>query len=77
MIDHGNGYKTLYAHGSKLVRTSGTVKQGEVIMKSGNTGNSTGPHLHFELYTKTGVVDPTAYTTQKSSGSVASMIFQL
>ena len=83
MIDHGNGYRTLYAHGSKLVRTSGTVTQGEVIMLSGNTGNSTGPHLHFELYefnTTRNVyqtVDPELYVNKKSSGSVASQVMDI
>ena len=83
MIDHGNGYRTLYAHGSKLVRTSGTVTQGEVIMLSGNTGNSTGPHLHFELYefnTTRNVyqtVDPELYVNKKSFGSVASQVMDI
>jgi hypothetical protein len=49
-IKHYNGYYTLYAHASSLVAKVGQeVKQGDIIMYSGNTGNSTGPHLHYEV----------------------------
>lgn len=50
IIQHQRGLKTLYAHNSKLlVRSGESVAKGEVISRSGNTGNSTGPHLHFEV----------------------------
>lgn len=50
VIRHSNGYYTLYGHCSELIAVEGTeVKQGDVIAKVGSTGNSTGPHLHFEL----------------------------
>jgi len=49
-INHGNGYETLYAHCSKLVVKAGTkVAKGQLIAYVGSTGNSTGPHLHFEI----------------------------
>ncbi|SDH42658.1 peptidoglycan DD-metalloendopeptidase family protein [Halanaerobium congolense] len=50
IIEHQKGLRTLYAHNSKLlVRNGESVGRGEVISRSGNTGNSTGPHLHFEV----------------------------
>ncbi len=49
-IDHGNGYATVYAHLSQFnVTRCEPVMQGQVIALSGSTGNSTGPHLHFEV----------------------------
>ena len=67
MVDHGldsNGVKivTLYAHGDKLLKSVGdTVKQGDVIMEMGSTGNSTGPHVHFEVRENGTHVDPKKY----------------
>ena len=50
LLDHGNGISTLYAHMSRLGTSAGTtVKQGQVIGYVGNTGNSFGSHLHFEV----------------------------
>ena len=50
IIDHGNGVQTYYAHCSKRnVSVGDTVSQGSVIGAVGSTGNSTGPHLHFEV----------------------------
>jgi len=50
LLDHGYSYKTRYAHLSKsLVREGQTVHRGDMIARSGNTGLSTGPHLHYEV----------------------------
>jgi murein DD-endopeptidase MepM/ murein hydrolase activator NlpD len=59
MIDHGNGYQTLYAHMSGISATCGrSVGQGQVIGYAGSTGNSTGAHLHFEVRYQGGFVNP-------------------
>lgn len=59
MIDHGNGYQTLYAHMSQVSTACGrSVSQGTIIGYSGSTGNSTGPHLHFEVRYQGGFINP-------------------
>ncbi len=59
VIDHGNGYTTLYAHNSRLcVSVNQTVTRGQVIAKAGSTGNSTGPHIHFEISKNGSLVNP-------------------
>ncbi len=59
MIDHGNGYQTLYAHLSAInVRCGQSVYQGSVIGAAGSTGNSTGAHLHFEVRYFGGFINP-------------------
>lgn len=59
IIDHGEGHKTRYGHASKLFVSAGeTVSRGEVIAKVGSTGRSTGPHLHFEVYSGKSRINP-------------------
>lgn len=65
IIDHENGYQTLYAHCSKLLKSKGdTVKRGDVIALVGSTGNSTGPHLHIEVRENGERLDPEPYFGQ-------------
>ena len=62
VIDHGNGIKTLYAHASTLCVSEGDyVSAGDVISLVGSTGNSTGYHLHFEIYVGDKRVNPQKY----------------
>lgn len=59
IVSHGNGLATLYGHLSQLVaKTNDKVKVGQVIAKSGNSGRSTGPHLHYEVHKNNTPVNP-------------------
>lgn len=63
-IDHGYGYRTIYAHMSELkVRAGQKIKRGELIGLVGNTGMSTGPHLHYEVIKDGKKVNPINYFT--------------
>lgn len=62
IIDHGNGLSTLYGHNESLNVSEGqTIGKGDVIAFAGSTGNSTGPHVHFEVRANGDPVDPMGY----------------
>lgn len=64
-IDHNNGYVTYYAHCSELyVKEGDVVQKGDVIAAVGNTGNSTGPHVHFEIRYGGDYLDPLGYVDE-------------
>src|SRR5690606_21412870 len=61
-IDHGYGYETLYGHMSRyVVRKGQEVKRGQLIGYVGNTGSSTGPHLHYEVIKNGRPVNPVSF----------------
>ena len=62
LVRHANGYVTAYAHASEImVKRGDSVKRGQVIAKSGQTGNVTSPQLHFEIRKGATPVDPAQY----------------
>jgi murein DD-endopeptidase MepM/ murein hydrolase activator NlpD len=62
IIDHGNDTKSLYGHLSKLdVAADQKVRRGDVVALTGNTGRSSGPHLHFEIQVQGQPVNPNTY----------------
>jgi murein DD-endopeptidase MepM/ murein hydrolase activator NlpD len=62
VIDHGGGLSTAYGHNSSFAVGSGaSVSQGQVVAYAGSTGNSTGPHVHFEVRVNGAAVDPLGY----------------
>jgi murein DD-endopeptidase MepM/ murein hydrolase activator NlpD len=62
VIDHGGGLSTAYGHNSSFAVGSGaSVSQGQVVAYAGSTGNSTGPHVHFEVRVNGAPVDPLGY----------------
>lgn len=68
-IDHGNGVVTAYSHNSQLnVSVGESVSQGDTIAQAGSTGNSTGPHIHFEVKVNDKWVDPEYYLPSQSGG---------
>lgn len=70
VIDHGNGYQTVYAHLSeRLVKAGDRVTKGQRIAKSGDTGNTTGPHLHYEVrFGDNNPVDPSSLPDSGMTG---------
>lgn len=68
VVDHGFGYRTRYAHLSKILVAPGQlVKRGEVIAEMGNTGRSSGSHLHYEVIYRGKPVDPINYISRDMS----------
>ena len=64
MIDHKNGFSTLYGHNSRLLVANGAaVTRGQIIALSGNTGKSSAPHLHYEVRKSGNPVNPDEYLT--------------
>jgi murein DD-endopeptidase MepM/ murein hydrolase activator NlpD len=62
LVRHSNGFVTAYAHASEiLVKRGDQVKRGQVIARSGQTGNVSSPQLHFEIRKGANPVDPTQY----------------
>lgn len=62
VVDHGDGYQTLYGHNQRnLVRVGDVVRAGQELAKVGSTGRSTGAHLHFEVHVNGRPVNPMAY----------------
>ncbi|MDI6880631.1 MAG: M23 family metallopeptidase, partial [Desulfitobacteriaceae bacterium] len=62
LIDHGNGVMTRYAHSSQLLVSVGQrVAKGQTIGLVGVTGNTTGPHLHFEVISNGSTLNPLSY----------------
>ena len=71
MIDHGDGLKSMYAHLNTMSTTAGAeVLAGESIGTCGATGNSSGDHLHWEMYFNNVVINPTDYFKQKLKETV-------
>ena len=65
LLDHGNGYETRYGHASLILVEEGqAVRRGEVIGLTGSTGQSTAPHLHFEILMNGVAVDPLSMVEQ-------------
>ncbi len=71
IVDHGFGYKTLYAHASNFaVSTGNRVKKGQVIAYIGSTGYATGAHLHYEVIRNGNKINPAGYLDLNIAGSL-------
>jgi murein DD-endopeptidase MepM/ murein hydrolase activator NlpD len=62
ILDHGNEVKSLYGHLSRInVKVGQRVERGVIVAFTGNTGRSSGPHLHYEVHVKGQAVNPRAF----------------
>lgn len=78
IVDHGYGYQTLYGHMSKItVRPGQKVKRGDVVGLLGNTGTSTGPHLHYEVRKNNRKINPVNYYYQDLTPEQFEQIIEL
>lgn len=80
IIDHGYGFETLYAHLSTFgegIRSGATIKRGQEIAKSGDTGLVEGPHLHYEVHLNNRAVDPLYYLFADTSPEEYMMFKQI
>ncbi|HUH34985.1 MAG TPA: M23 family metallopeptidase [Moheibacter sp.] len=77
IINHGYGYETLYAHMSRIKSKNGqSVKRGDIIGYVGNSGLSTGPHLHYEIHKDGKPIDPVSYFYQDVSPDEFKILLQ-
>jgi murein DD-endopeptidase MepM/ murein hydrolase activator NlpD len=67
VIEHGHGFSTFYAHNRlNVVKVGKKVKRGDIISYVGSTGNSTGPHLHYEVWKDGRHTNPYSYVKEKA-----------
>ena len=68
IVDHGNGYQTLYGHLSQIGVIEGEeVRQGEIVGRVGTSGRATGPHLHYEVHIHSTPVNPYRFMSQATA----------
>ena len=73
-IDHGHGFGTAYAHNSTMrVRTRQRVRRGDIIAYVGNTGRTTGPHVHYEVHVNGVASNPLRYAVDTPNASFAGL----
>jgi murein DD-endopeptidase MepM/ murein hydrolase activator NlpD len=66
-LEHGLGFSTYYAHNRLVaVKVGQKVKRGDILSYVGSTGNSTGPHLHYEIWKEGKSLDPSSYVQGRS-----------
>jgi len=67
VLEHGHGFSTFYAHNKmNTVKVGQKVRRGDIISYAGSTGNSTGPHVHYEIWKEGKPVNPVEYTKGRS-----------